>query len=444
MLHRDLMMQLEQWSTAAHRRPLILRGARQVGKSYLIKEFAKTHFDNFVELNFEFEPELKGVFTSLKPEDIIRTIVLTKGKRIEPGRTLLFLDEIQECPEAISSLRYFFEQLPSLHVIAAGSLLEFILNSENFRMPVGRVQYLHMFPLSFGEFLNGRGLTELREFITALTLKTTIPEVVHNKLIEELRLYLICGGMPAVVESFLAEPSGRGFQEIQLLLLQTYRDDFGKYASQAKQSHLEKVFYSTPRLVGEKLKYSAIDPEVKSRDLKAALLLLEKAGVIRRIIRTTTQGLPLRANANERHIKLNFLDVGLMQRSLGLDATLIRSEDFVAINSGQVAEQLVGQELLACQSPFEDPLLFFWSRDKRGSSAEVDFLISHKDKVIPIEVKAGSTGRLKSLRMLLDKTNGAVGVRLSQLPLSFFQNILSVPIYAIEALSNLLAEINSE
>jgi uncharacterized protein len=437
---RTIQQEFVHWKDASSRRPLLLRGARQVGKTFAVRQFAQAHFANCIELNFELSPDLPGIFSTLDPRAIIHTVALTRNVTITPRQTLVFLDEIQECPRAIMALRYFHEQMPDLHVIGASSLLDFTLRSEDFRMPVGRIQYLFLRPLSFSEFLTAVGEQTLTEYLSTLTLTTVVPEAVHGKLLSLIRAYLLTGGMPAVVEEYLRAPQQTTYQRVATALLQTYRDDFGKYANRVKHPYLQRVFDSAPRLVGQRYKYAQVDREVRSRELKDALSLLVRAGVLAQIHATSGAGLPFAALSKETLFKILFLDVGLMQRACGLDATIATATDFLAINAGAVAEQFVGQELLAYSAPYEDAALFFWFREKRGSQAEVDYLHSTDGVVIPVEVKAGKTGRLRSLKQFMDEYNSSLGVRISQAPLSYAERILSVPLYAIGQLPRLIRE----
>lgn len=440
-MNRDLGLKtLPKWKTSIDRKPLLIRGARQVGKTYLIRSFGREHFQKTIEVNFELQPELKDVFKTLDPVIIIKSLSLVLNISIETGQTLLFLDEIQECPQAIMALRYFYENRPDLHVIGAGSLLEFCLSDKNFKMPVGRVQYAYLQPLSFEEFLSALGENLLRQALQEMTLENPFAEVVHEKLLKLFREYTRIGGMPAVLNHYLADRPGNDYQEQQTLLLQTYRSDFGKYAkSQFQTSCLQKVFLTAPRMVGDRYKFSEVDRDTSSRDLKEALFLLEKAGVLYRVLSTSSHGLPFQTNENK--FKIIFLDVGLMQRACGLDKEIAMSDDFMAINAGAVAEQIVGQELLAYSNPLEDRSLHFWVRDKKSSQAEVDFLISCGSKIIPIEVKAGSTGSLKSLRIFLEENQSPFAVRFSTHPLSFHDKVLSMPLYAINQTKRMIGSL---
>jgi hypothetical protein len=442
-MFRTIEAELRRWKDTPGRRPLLLRGARQVGKTYAVQQFAQSCFGNWVEVNFELQSQLKSVFETFNPADIISTLALTLNVTIIPGQTLLFLDEIQECPQAIRSLRYFYEKMPELHILGAGSLLDFTLRAADFRAPVGRIRYLTLRPLSFVEFLTALGEQALSEYLTTVTVATGVHASVHEKLLMLVRTYLRIGGMPAVVVEYLRAPHEIGYQQIATALLQTYRDDFGKYASQVRHVSLRKVFDSAPRLVGQRYKFVQVDRESRSRELKEALSLLIRAGVIHQITATSGAGLPLAAQSKEHLFKILFLDVGLMQRACGLDALIASATDFLAINAGAVAEQFVGQELLAYSPAYEDASLFFWQREHRGSQAEVDYLCSIDGTVVPIEVKAGKTGRLRSLKQFMSDYGRALGVRISQAPLSFAEGVLSVPLYAIAQMPRLLREVIS-
>jgi hypothetical protein len=440
-MKRDIEKELFIWKNQSERLPLLLRGARQVGKSYIVEEFGKKAYENAVVVNFEFQPELKQCFVTLNPIEIINKLQMLMGVTVEAEKTLLFLDEIQECPNAIMALRYFKEQYGKLAVIGAGSLMEFTLSSPDFRMPVGRVQFMYLEPLSFGEFLSASGNEQLRKYLGEIHLNSTIDDVIHNKLMDLLRIYLIVGGMPAVVKEYLNSKNYLNCQRLQNSLLQTYRSDFGKYAKNSEHKNIQKVFDEAPRLVGSRIKYSNIDPETKSRDLKNALNLLKLSGIVHPIYATAASGLPLGAQANETKFKLNFLDVGLMQNACGLQKQLSVTNDFIQVNAGAVAEQFIGQELSAYFDSYLEHNLFFWARDKKSSSAEVDYVVAVDSLILPVEVKAGKTGTLKSLKIFIEEKKSPFGIRFSQEKPSFFDKVLTLPLYMAEQMQRLAKEI---
>ena len=439
-MKRDMERDLFNWKERKDRLPLLLRGARQVGKSYIVEEFGKKAFKNIVIVNFEFRPELKQCFTTLDPVEIINKLQLLMGENIEAEKTLLFLDEIQECPNAIMALRYFKEKHDRLAVIGAGSLMEFALNSSDFKMPVGRIQFIYLEPLSFGEFLTASGNELLRSHLRGIRLNSVFDDAVHQKLMDLLRIYLIVGGMPAVVKEYLESRNFLNCQRIQNSLLQAYRNDFGKYAKSSELKYLQKVLDEAPRLVGNRIKYSNVDPHSKSRDIKQALNLLKLAGIVCPIYATAASGLPLGAQVNEMKFKLNFLDVGLMQNACGLQAELTLTNNFFMINAGAVTEQLIGQELRAYFDCYLKCGLFFWARDKKSSSAEVDYVVAVDSLILPVEVKAGKTGTLKSLKLFIEEKKSLFGVRFSQEKLSLHDKVLTLPLYMAEQMKRLARE----
>lgn len=442
-MHRAAESQLKSWKTDKFRLPLIVRGARQVGKSYLIQTFGNANFKQCITINFELQLQYRQCFEGeLTPQKIISQIELLSNQRCIPGETLLFLDEVQECPRAILSLRYFKEQLPELHVIAAGSLLEFTLADAEFRFPVGRVGFLHLKPLSFREFLQALGEEALVDFLSVIRIQNAsdLTPPVHEKLLELVRYYIILGGMPDVVKSYIESKSLLEATRLQQFLIQSYVQDFGKYASRAQQKYLQKLLLVAPSLVGKHFKYSSVDPEMKAREIKVALEQLNWAQVLYSIHATTASGIPLSVNAKENRFKLLFVDVGLMNQSYGVGEAPILQRDVSLLHWGSLMEQMVGQELLAYQDRYKPSELYYWERESKISTAEVDYITSFDNKIIPIEVKAGKTGRLKSLAIFLSEHSAPVGIQISENRLNLNQKILSVPFYLIHELERLVEE----
>ncbi len=445
-MKRDIDQALIRWMSDPLRIPLLLRGARQIGKTYAVRQLAKTHFKNLVEINFELEPFYANCFQSLQPNTIINLIMDLNQQKIITGETLLFLDEAQECPQAIMALRYFKELMPELHVIAAGSLLEFVLNEENFSMPVGRVQYMYMHPLSFREYLHAAGYERLAHQITQVSFESPLNDIIHQKLLSLVREYLFTGGMPDAIKAYLETKKFIDVQYKQTILLNTYRNDFGKYAKQAQHKYLQKVFDKTPMLLGQQIKYHKIDEAMRSNELKNAILSLNHAGIVFTLYSTSASGLPLQALIQEKKFKLLFLDVGLIIRATQVTAYQLLNENLHLIHQGAIAEQLVGQELLAYQDCLLTPELYYWSRDVVGSQAEVDYVITQENHIIPIEVKSGSTGKMKSLTLFMQEKNLSLGIRISEVPLSkqtiqqnaITKEIISIPFYLISELPRLI------
>ncbi|OGT53968.1 MAG: hypothetical protein A3F17_06395 [Gammaproteobacteria bacterium RIFCSPHIGHO2_12_FULL_41_15] len=420
--------------------PLMIRGARQVGKSYAVKTFAAEHFNHLIEINFEIAPEYKAAFEKLDPAWIIEQITVISGQAITPGDTLLFLDEIQECPSAIQALRYFKEKLPILHVISAGSLLEFALSEAHFRMPVGRIEFMHMHPLSFIEFLEALGEIQMLQYYETLSLKVGVSTAVHQKSLELMRLYMALGGMPAVVNLYRQTKDLLQCRQMQVQIQNTYRNDFGKYANQANRIHCEKLFSKAPALIAQHFRYRDVDPDVQSRSLKVAVQLLTKAQITQPVYQVSSIALPLSAHLNEKKFKLLFVDIGLVQAAMKTDIGYIVRENTVLSTQGQVMEQLVGQALTAYSPNYDHVELFFWMRDKKSSQAEIDYLYQYNDKILPLEVKSGKSGRLKSLKIYLEETNMPLGLKISADNLYYENNILSIPVYLLHLMHHFIEE----
>lgn len=442
-MKRFIQSVLVEWKNSSHRRPLLLRGARQVGKTYLVREFAKAHYKNLIEVNFELQPEFKKIFETPDATQIIQNLNLLFGaNHISPHHSLIFLDEIQQCPKAITAFRYFYENQPDYHIMGAGSLLEFVFKSEELSVPVGRLDYLFMHPLTFEEFLVAIGEPNLQEFLNSLKPNQNISEAVHHKLLKSFKQYTLVGGMPAAVSIFLEDPVQGDYQKTHLSVLQTYRDDFGKYASRAKQGHLQDVFDKTPSLVGKVYKYSHVNKDVPTREIKGAFELLVQAGVITRVFKTSGHALPLMKEVDGKKFKTLFLDAGLMQTSCGLTKDIALSSDLLLVYAGAIAEQVIGQNLLTLGLPYKRPEAFFWNRDKKSSQAEIDYLLAVESKIIPVEVKSGKTGSLKSMRLFLQENpKSPFGVRFSGLPFSFYDHVLSIPLYAVGQVKRLVEQL---
>lgn len=442
-MYRSLETELNKWKDSPQRYPLLLRGARQVGKTYLIEHLGQS-FESFEMVNFEAQPEAIACFESVKPAEIIQKLELLTKRPIRPKKTLLFLDEIQICPQAIVALRYFKETLPDLHVIGAGSLLEFALVKGEFSFPVGRVQFIYLNPLSFQEFMLARGEKENLNLLEKSSPEHPIPLSVHADLIHRTKEYFLVGGMPAAASNFMDNHSFLEQSRIQDLLLATYRADFNKYATEAEQKYLQILFDGIPYQVGGQFKYSSIDPHIKSRELKGGLEQLQMAGLIRPIVATSASGIPLAAQIKPNKFKLLFLDIGLVQRALQVDPELMMSNPLSQIHRGALAEQFVGQELIAYGDCFRQDNLYFWEREKHSSSAEVDYIMTIGQSIIPVEVKAGAQGHLKSLHQFMAEKKSALGIRISEHPLSLKDSILSVPFYMIAHIPRLVRQLSSK
>ena len=450
-MKRAELSYLGNWKDKKTRKPLVIRGARQVGKSYLVRQFAGAYALDLLEINLELNDDYIACFQSFEPKQIITLLELKASHKVVPGKTLLFLDEIQAAPQVFAALRYFYEILPQLHIIAAGSLLEFILEEHSFSMPVGRIEYMHLGPLNFKEFLEGIGKGQLGKFLQEYHSSTPFPVVVHDELMKMFKLYLAIGGMPEAIQVYSDTDSLLEVDMIKQSILLTYRDDFSKYGRRFKHSRMQKVFQKLPFQIGKKLKYVNLDPNEKSAELKKALHLLELARIYYPVYHTAANGIPLRAQTNEKMQKPLFLDVGLLTKACGVSYVDIDAADEVTlVNLGSLCEQFVGQHLLYARACYEEPELFYWCREKRQSSAEIDYVLSYGSKIIPVEIKAGKTGTLKSLHVFMKEKKLSYGVRFNaekpsycDIPISLpgasgkFR-LLSLPLYMVEELSRMV------
>lgn len=408
---------IDEWATRPSRKPLVVRGARQVGKTWLVRGFAKRRGMKLLELNFEARPEMERLFASADIRDILDLIEIDLGQAVVPGKTLLFLDEVQAAPSLFPKLRYFYEQVPSLHVVAAGSLVEFSLRDQSFSMPVGRIEYLHLGPLRFEEFLRATDPAgeKLLERLSDFKPGDTVPQSIHEKLDGLYRRFLLLGGLPEVVAAYAKEVGWAEVARVQDSLTTNCQDDFAKYRGRVDYLRLRKVFNAVPRLIGEKLRYVRIDPEEQSRELKRCLELLELVQVITRVLHSAGNGVPLQAEVKERDFKVLFLDVGLATRLLGVTASrLLRASPNLSASLGGLAEQFVGQELLHGRAPHRPPELHYWRRQKKNASAEVDYLIELDDQVVPVEVKSGKTGTLRSLHRFVEEKGATLALRFNR------------------------------
>ncbi len=420
---------LLEWKGRSGRKPLLLRGARQVGKTYAVRTLGKT-FANFVEINLEANQAARKVFE--KDLDIDRIILQLSEllqKKIEPGTTLVFIDEIQAVPNAILALRYFYECMPRLHVLAAGSLLDFAI--EQVGIPVGRISTLYMYPLSFLEFLTGLGYKEWTRAVINYD-SSFISEPLHEKILTILGIYIAVGGMPESVNSWKKNRMSRDVKIVHSDLLYAYEQDFGKYAKTHQIKYLNLLFLKAIEQLANKFIYARVG-EYQKRELSPALELLEKAGLLYKVIRSAGQGVPIGAQADLNDFKIIFLDTGLSQALLKLDITSWFLDPLKAfVNKGAIVEAFAGQEILAYSDPIKKESLFYWNRAMRGSEAEVDYLIQIQEGVVPVEVKAGSSTRTKSMHIFLNShPNSPYGIRFWASIGKKEEDIHSYPLYAI-------------
>ncbi|MCK4303494.1 MAG: ATP-binding protein, partial [Candidatus Eisenbacteria sp.] len=410
-MRRAAEKDLIAWKARADRKPLIVRGARQVGKTYLVEAFGQSHFEVVLTVNLEQKDELHALFDRMEAGRIVEELGLYFNQPVSPGRTLLFLDEIQACPKAIACLRYFHEEMPDLHVIAAGSLLDFALREFKHSMPVGRIEYLHLNPLTFREFLQAVGEDALANYLKRYHVSDDFSEAASAKLRDLLRMYFFVGGMPSAVAAYAKRHDLMEVQRILASTIITLQDDFAKYGTRAQQRNMRRVLRFIPRNIGRKVRYVNICRDVRSADLRTALELLELSRIVTLVRHTSANGIPLGAEASEHHFKPLLLDIGLCNNLCGL--SLPDAAELLTVQEGSLAEQIVGQELHSLGPSFEDHPLYYWHREAKNANAEVDYVWAHKDYIVPVEVRAGTSGSLKSIHVFLAEKGRNIAVRLN-------------------------------
>jgi len=448
VLYRSEIAALSHWINKENRKPLVIRGARQVGKSTLVRRLAQEHKRFCCELNFERNPEMADFFISKDPKKIMEQLSLYMKRPLNPNETLLFLDEIQAAPNILEVLRYFYEEHRALPVVCAGSLLDFALAAPTFSMPVGRIEYYHLGPLSFEDFLIALGENVLVDWIRSFSIGTEIPLPLHGKCLELTKLFWLVGGMPEIVAHYAQHKNFQEVNNLQQNILQTYQDDFYKYGRITHLPLLRKVFKTIPSTIGNTLKYVHLDREHKSAQIKESLEHLHLARLIHLVYHSSATGLPLNATVNSKIFKVVFVDIGLLCASLGLDQLeIMKSPEALWINRGSLAEQFVGQTLLTLKGSYHPPELFYWVREKTQAMAEVDYVWQYKNTIIPIEVKAGKTGRLKSLHYFIQEKPWSFSVRFNADRPSLLKpettgsyTLLSLPLYFAGQMERLVEE----
>jgi predicted AAA+ superfamily ATPase len=411
-LKRNQLDTLNKWHAKPHRKPLIIRGARQVGKSTLVELFAEQNALSLTSVNLETYPDLSNVFKTNDPQKIVDIIEALPGTGPVIAKSLLFLDEIQAIPEAIPALRYFYEDMRDVTVVAAGSLLEFVLSEHKFSMPVGRIEYLHMGPMTFTEFLDGIGEEKLASFIRSFDFNDKVDSLIHNRLNQLLRTYFFVGGMPEAVKIYAATKRLHDASDVHTSIIETYRQDFPKYIGSRSLARIQNVFNFSARNIGKKVKYSQFSPEDKTATIKADIEILCMARVLSKVIHSNCNGLPLQAEMKEAVYKLVFLDIGLMNAICGVSwQSVAEMKEQQLINEGGIAEQFIGQHLLDLLAETPNRQLCYWLREGRQSNAEVDYVLASSGKIIPVEVKSGSSGSLKSLHQFVGEKKVPFAVR---------------------------------
>lgn len=446
--------ELATWLGSPRRLPLVLRGARQVGKTWLVRELARSQGKALLELNFERDLRLRGAFQSNDPRAILGEIEIATGRAIDDSNALLFLDEIQAAPELLAKLRWFAEELPELPVVAAGSLLDLVLAGSAAGVPVGRIQYRHVEPLGFDEFLRAHGQTRLLASLAAWRPATELSGSVHSRATEWWDRFAMVGGMPAVVAADVSGAEPRACRELQRELAATFRDDFGKYGTRIARDVLDAVLLAAVRSIGRKFVHERVGPDIKGPQAKRALELLVAAKLCHLVIHTAANGLPLGGEAKPQSRKVVLLDVGLVHAWLGTPATRAfpGREQLSSALRAQLAEQLAAQALrLHEPSSGDGPRLFYWHREG-GRPGEVDYVVALGGRVVPVEIKSGSAGAMKSLHQFMADKRLELAVRVDSNPPSSVTvdvattqgdraqyTLLSLPLYLLHRLVELVA-----
>ena len=422
-MKRLLTETLLSWLHGTGRKPLVLRGARQVGKTWLARGLARSAGLDLVEVNFERDPHLAPLFSPGDPRRLLDDLGLDRGKAIHPANSLLFLDEIQASPQALQSLRWFGEELPELPVVAAGSLIEFVLGDLAAGLPVGRVTYRHVEPLGFEEYLLAHGQELLLERLTALTAGEQSTAALHDKATDWYQRFSMVGGMPAVVAADLEHGNPGSCRRMQGDLMLTYRDDFARYAGRMDPAILDGVLLAVAKMLGNKFVYARVGELIKQQQAKRAVELLARARLVTLAPHSSASGIPLGGEVSDRNRKAFLLDVGLVHALLRTPAgpAFPRTQDLGPAVRAQISEQLAGQQLRCLDlDQGNEPGLHYWQR-VGGRPGEVDFLTQVGLRIVPVELKSGAAGSMKSLHQFMHDKRLDLAVRIDANPPSLQQ-----------------------
>lgn len=433
-MRRYIMDKLVDWKNRTNRKPLILKGARQVGKTYILKEFGEENYENIAYFNFDHDEALKELFLNTKdPKRILEQLVFATGKSIKPEKTLIIFDEIQECPDALNSLKYFQEDANEYHIVCAGSLLGIKLLHTSF--PVGKVDFLEMFPMTFSEFLLADGQENLVSYMESVNKIEKIPDIIFNQLNEKIKSYFIIGGMPEVVKTWVTTKDIQEVNRIQKQILKGYEDDFGKHVDitslQAKISIIWDSIVSQLAKENKKFLYQVAKDGARAREYEDAVNWLNNSNIVNKIFNVTKPDFPLNAYTDLSSFKLYMLDVGLLRRKANLDSRIVIEgnrlfEEF----KGALTENFVLNMLI---SKFEEkPNYYTFDRN------EIDFVIQSKNEIIPVEVKSGENINNISLTKFNELNGNKISVRFSTKNLDKSGKILNIPIFMVEYIDKLI------
>ena len=433
-MKRSLYQQLVDWKSRADRKPLLLQGARQVGKTYLIREFGRREYADTAYLNFERTPALGSLFeSSLDPRSLISALSAAVGRKILPSTTLIVLDEIQSSPRALTSLKYFCEEAPDYHVVAAGSLLGVSVGKTS-SFPVGKVNFMTLYPMSFFEYMEAVGENLLLDELLQKSDAEAIPQMLHDKLLRMLKYFFFLGGMPEVIGHYLEHQDIEAVRHIQKEILSAYDRDFSKYTSPSGAIRVSEIWRSTPSQLAreiKKFKYSDVQKGGRASRFESAIEWLRKSGLIHQVFNIKTPKLPLNGYADESKFKIYMLDTGLLGAMLGLASrTIVIGDTLFSDYKGAFVENFVVTELV--KKGFDD--LYYWTST---SEAEVDLVINIQENILPLEVKGGMSRRTKSLRVYSAKYNPPRVFRTSPRNFTRDADLTNIPLYAISRLPQL-------
>ncbi len=427
-MYRQILEKLKNWSQKKDKKPLIIQGARQVGKTYVVREFAKLNYENLVYLNFETNPDFSSLFKeNLESKEIVRKIEIAVNKKIDPENTLIFFDEIQNCGLALTSLKYFQESSEKYNIIAAGSLLGITLSSGN-SYPVGKVDFLSLHPLNFREYLTAIGKDSLSEYLSEIQLSQKIEDHFHNKLLKHFNIYSYLGGMPEVLNKYIESNDLDIAREVQSSILLAYQNDFSKHLEPSEIIKIRKIWDALPRQFtkeNRKFIFSAIAKSARAREYENALQWLIDAGILLKSKVVESPEIPLEGSSISDYFKIFMLDVGLLGARLNIDKSFLLDNTNIFNNyKGILAESITAQELTA-NNMIE---LYYWTS---SAQAEVDFLLEFKSNIIPLEVKSGLNRKSKSLNTYVKKYQPKIAFRTSLHQEITSNNILDIPLYLV-------------
>ena len=426
-MYRKIMEKLIKWKQDKERKPLILRGARQVGKTYIIKQFGKENYDGVAYFNFDHDIALQNMFENTKdPKSILEQLAFVYGKEIVPEKTLIVFDEIQECPNALNALKYFKEEANEYHIISAGSLLGIRLSHTSF--PVGKVEFLNMYPMTFTEFLKADGQSNLVDYMNSIQNINNIPDIFFNKLEEKLKSYFIIGGMPEVIQSWITYKDMERVNKIQEDILQSYESDFSKHTTSIEANRISIIWNSIPSQIArenKKFLYQAAKNGARAREYEDAVNWLKDANVVNKIYNVTKPNMPLIAYNDLSSFKLYLNDVGLLRKKTNLSSRVIIEGDTLFQEfKGALTENYVLQTLVA--NGLEP---YYYTFDNRY---EIDFIMQYQNEIIPIEVKAGKSLNNTSLKVYNETHKPNIRIRFSMNNLNKDDNLINIPLFMAE------------